>query len=331
MGAAEIALVAVLAAAALLFSSFSSVSQNEYGLLFNWVTKTISPEVYHGGRHFIGPWNNFVIFPATVQTIEFSERGEHRSTESLHTRTKEGLGLHLSIAFQYKLIKEQIPELYKLTNTMYEGLFTRIARDQLLESASEYEGPQYWKQRADIADRMAERVGKSLNTSHCNLWSLQLLDINLPTKYEDSITETQVQNQLIQTRLSQQKAAAIRADTEILKADFDRRISVVQAGAQANFTMRTKLAQATALSRKVDAEAEALEYARKAMHLSPEESVRYTRLMAYSNLENATILSDVAGLTPTLSFGSLRGAQPHVAEGAQEGEEATDILERRRA
>jgi hypothetical protein len=122
------------------------------------------------------------------------------------------LGLHLSIAFQYKLIKEQIPELYKLTNTMYEGLFTRIARDQLLEAASEYEGPQYWRQRADIADRMMERVGRQLNTSHCNLWSLQLLDINLPTKYEDSITETQVQNQLIQTRRSQQQAAVIRAE-----------------------------------------------------------------------------------------------------------------------
>merc|ERR1719414_1134957 len=121
-----------------------------------------------------------MVFPATAQTIEFSERAMLSSSGMLHTRTKEGLGLHLSIAFQYKLDPEQLPELYRLTNYQYEGIFTRIARDQLLEAASEYEGPQYWLQRHHIGTHMRKLVDDQLRASHASVWGLQLLVIDLP-------------------------------------------------------------------------------------------------------------------------------------------------------
>jgi len=290
-------------------ASLGSVKQNEYGLLLNWVTKEIKPQVFHGGRHFIGPWNGFITFPATVQTVEFSERHDRRTAEPLHTRTKEGLGLQLSISFQYKLKSAEIPQLYALTNSAYEGLFTRIARDQLLEAAAKYNGPQYWQERDKISDEMRDLVKASLDASHCTLWNLQLLDINLPATYEDSITKTQVQNQLIRTRESQQRAASVRADTEVLNSTYHRDISVVQAGANANFTLKTKEAQALAASRKIDAEAEALEYARNAMEFSAEDAVSYAALSAYSQLENATILANINGPMPALK---LRGSGSNI-------------------
>jgi len=290
-------------------ASFGSVRQNEYGLVFNWMTKSITPKVYHGGRHMIGPANSFVVFPATVQTIEFSERRGRRTAERLHTRTKEGLALQLSISFQYLLKKDDLPELYALTNINYEGLFTRLARDQILEAASEYEGPQYWQERDRIAEYMHKLVAGSLNESHCTLWDLQLLDVDLPNIYEDSITKTQVQNQLIQTRKNEQAAASIRADTDVLRSKFQRDISVVQAGATANFTLKTKEAQAEAVARKISAEAEALEYARKAMNMSSKDVVDYATLTAYSQLDNATLLANINGAIPTFK---LRGAPAQV-------------------
>lgn len=294
--------VVLLSALLLLLLSVGSVEQNEYGLMYNWMTKQIGTHVVHGGTHMIGFWNSFVTFPATVQTIEFSDRIGLRTAERLHTRTKEGLGLHLSISFQYQLEKENIPKLYALTNIQYEGLFARIARDQLLEAAAEYEGPQYWLERRHIGDHMRRLVDRKLKESYSQLWGLQLLVIDLPDRYEKSITMTQVQNQIIQTRRSQQIAASIRADTEVLQAAFTRDIEVVRADAQANFTLETKLAIAEAARRKIAAEAEALQYARQTLGLSPEGAVEYSEMMAYGQLDNATFLANVPGIMPAMGM-----------------------------
>jgi len=314
-------------------SSVGQVDQNEYGLVMNWVTKKIGNQVYHGGTHPIGFWNTFITFPATIQTIEFSERPWMHTASSLHTRTKEGLGLHLSISFQYKLNPDEIPKLYALTNLQYEGLFTRIARDQLLEAASEYEGPNYWQNRRVIGDHMRRLVDEQLRDSYASLWGLQLLVIDLPDNYELSITMTQVQQQMAKTRRNEQVATGIRADTEVMSADFNKQVQVIQAGADANYTLATKLAEAEAAKRKITAEADALAFTRKELKLSAAGAVEYQQLGAYANLENATFLANVLGTTPVINA----GAKPAAAliqqatssdEGVKIAKEAVSVVEK---
>jgi hypothetical protein len=305
---ASCAFCALVGAAVVALISVGQVDQNEYGLVMNWVTKKIGNQVCHGGTHFIGFWNTFVVFPATIQTIEFSERPWLHTTSPLHTRTKEGLGLHLSISFQYKLNPDEIPKLYALTNLQYEGLFTRIARDQLLEAASEYEGPMYWQDRRKIGDHMRRLVDDQLRDSYASLWGLQLLVIDLPDQYEMSITMTQVQQQMAKTRANEQVAAGIRADTEVMTADYNKQIKVIQAGADANFTLETKLASAEASKRKIDAEAKALALTRKELKLSAVGAVEYQQLQAYAGLVNATFLANVLGTTPVIQAGASAAA-----------------------
>mmetsp|Transcript_14276 Transcript_14276/g.42565 ORF Transcript_14276/g.42565 Transcript_14276/m.42565 type:complete len:373 (+) Transcript_14276:81-1199(+) len=283
--------------------SIDAVEQTQYGLVFNWVTKSFKEEVYHGGTHFIGFWNKFVVFPATIQTIEFGNR--RPGQEMLHTRTKEGLGLHLGISFQYLLDPERLHELYSLTNVNYEMLFTRVARDQLLEAASEYEGPQYWLERQRIGDHMRGLVNTELHKHCAALWGLQLLDIDLPDRYEESITLTQVQQQMMKTRRNEQEAARIRADTEVLTADFARLILVTQSGAQANFTLKTLSAKAEAARKKITMEAETLGYVRQKLKLSPIHAVEYQELAAYNDLVNATFLANLPKATAVVGAGGL--------------------------
>lgn len=273
----------------------------------------------------------FVIFPATVRTIEFSDRPWQHTSRKLHTRTKEGLGLHLSISFQYQLIPEDIPKLYALTNSNYESLFTRIARDQLLEAAAVYEGPQYWLQRKEIGQHMMRLVDGQLKNSYATLWGLQLLLIDLPDQFEHSITMTQVQKQMTKTRENEQVAAGIRADIEVMGADYNRQIKIIQAGADANYTLNTKLAEAEAAKRKIDAEAEALAYTRKELKLTGMGAVEYQQLTAYAGLENATFLANVLGTTPVISAGAKpapatllqKAASPDSRPAAPEGEAQT--------
>lgn len=310
--------------------SLAQVDQNQYGLVFNWVTKRIGVDVYHGGTHFIGFWNRFVLFPATVQTIEFSKRDIRNTADALHTRTKEGLALYLDIAFQYRLQPEGLPALYKLTNMQYESLFVRIARDQILGAASAYEGPQYWLERKEIGDQMRNLVHGELNQSHADLWDFQLLRIDLPDQYESSITGTQVQEQMVKTRKNEQVAAGIRVDTEIMQAEFHRKIRVVQAGADANYSLVTKLAEAEAQKRRIAAEADALRYTRANLKLSSVGAVKYQQLGAFAGLENATFLADIFGANganPVMGIGPSANVGSFLQESATTMEDSPSKME----
>merc|ERR1719203_517797 len=140
-------------------------------------------------------------------------------------------------------------DLYKVTAAQYESLFTRIARDQILEAAGDYEGPQYWLERQTIGEHMKNRLRDQLEKNFASLWDLQLQVIDLPDKYEGSITQTQVQQQMVVTRQNEQKAASIRADTDVLKAEYGRKVRVVGAEAQANYTKLTKTTEAEVAKR----------------------------------------------------------------------------------
>jgi len=98
----------------------------------------------------------------------------------------------------------------------------------------------------------------------------------------------------INTRRNEQKATSIRADTEVLKAEFDRKIQVVRAGAEANYTIATRLAAAEATGRKIKAEGDALKYLRRHLNLSADGAVKFQALTAYGGLNNATFVANVA-------------------------------------
>lgn len=52
--------------------SMDSLEPLQYGLVYNKFSKKIGKEVYESGRYLIGPFNNFIIYPANLITIEFS-------------------------------------------------------------------------------------------------------------------------------------------------------------------------------------------------------------------------------------------------------------------
>jgi len=174
----------------LLAFSWDTVEPTEWGLKYNTLTKNIDEKtVYDGGRYFVFLFNSFITFPRVMKTIEFSARYGANSGP-LRTRTQEGLALGLHISFQYELIPSKIPNLYQLANTAYEGTFIRIARDTILQEAGSYEAPKYWEERTTIGMSMKKTLDQELQSAYARCVYLQLLEIELPTSYEDSIVLT---------------------------------------------------------------------------------------------------------------------------------------------
>lgn len=296
-----------------LFMSLGSLQPTEYGLRYNRFNKVIDESyTYHGGRHIIGPFKTFLVFPATVQNLEFSNRKGHATAPPLETRTggQAGLKLNLHIAFQYHLARDQLPALYKLANINYESIFLKIARDTLLKAAAEYTAQEYWEERPAIGAEMFKRVNTALMTSHATCTGLQIMIIELPDQYEQSIVTTQVQKQGVKTKRNQQQAALIRAQIGVLIADYQNNITVTLSTATANAALTVQSASARASKNKIDAENYALGDVTDNLHLSAAGMVEYQRNFAYTTKPNASFLFGVTSAVTVLGGNSGASQQP---------------------
>mmetsp|Transcript_38386 Transcript_38386/g.99301 ORF Transcript_38386/g.99301 Transcript_38386/m.99301 type:complete len:412 (-) Transcript_38386:44-1279(-) len=288
-----ICLVSMILVLGLVLVSIASVAPTEYGLRYNRFSKSVDGGyVYRGGRHLIGPWGSLMSFPATRQNVEFSTRAGAQSGP-LSTRTQEGLSLRLHIVFQYRLIQDKVPVLYKLAASNYEVLFMKVARDVLLKSAAHYNAPQYWTDRDRIGKEMHDLVNRALVASYAECPGLQIMVIELPDQYEQSIVATQVQKQQIKTKENEQKATYIRAQIGVMVANYNRNITVTLAGANADAMRVTQSAEAEAQQKKIDAENVALKGVKDDLNLTASGLVGYQRALALQQMPSSTFLYGV--------------------------------------
>jgi regulator of protease activity HflC (stomatin/prohibitin superfamily) len=274
--------------------SLGAVAPLQYGIKYNSFNKAAQTDnIYPPGRYFIFPWNNFLLFPSSVQTIEFTNEVALAVNgiryEPLHTRTKEGLGLHLQVSLQYRLNREHLGKLYQEFNMNYAQVFISSLRDVLIKAASEYEAAELWSDRGTVGDKMQNLVDRELKNMYAECWGLQLMVIDLPDLFEGSIVHTQVQKQSVRTRQNEQMSARIHAETTVIKAEFDRKVKVLMAEGHANYTFTTKQAEAHAQQARIDAESDVLAQVQKSLKLDADGLVLYQKYGAVDMLDQSNL------------------------------------------
>ncbi len=60
----------------LLILSMDSIKPLHYGITYNKISKYVSEEVFDNGRYLIGPLTSFIIYPAYLKNMEFSNGRE---------------------------------------------------------------------------------------------------------------------------------------------------------------------------------------------------------------------------------------------------------------
>lgn len=293
-------LLLVLGLGALAGASLGSVPPLHYGIKYNHFSKAAdTATVYSPGRYLIGPFNKFLLFPSIVQNLEFVT-DPHIAVAGiryppLHTRTKEGLGLHLQVSLQYLLQQENLGRLYEEFNQNYESVFTSSVRDVLIKAASEYEATQLWEDRQTFGDRMQKMVSTKLEKTYAQCWGLQLMIIDLPDDFESSIVRTQVQKQSLLMREQEQQSLKIRAETKVIQAEYARKVKIIMAEGQANYTVTTKEAQAEAQKNKIGVESEVLGELKTKLKLGADGLVRYQKYGAMDDLADASLFYGFSG------------------------------------
>lgn len=285
----------LIALAAAAVFSLGSVPQLHYGIKYNKFNKAATTDtVYEPGRHLIGPFNTFLLFPSSAQNVEFiSDRNLQTDGvryESLQTRTKEGFGLKLQVAFQYRLQKDKVGDLYNTFNQGYQDVFTSVARDTLIKAASEYNAVQLWKERENFATKMQNMIDAELRKNYATCWSLQLTIIDLPDQFETKLTKTQVQEQEILVREQEQTSAKIHAQTSVIEAEYKRKVKVLMAEGSANYTILTREAEAQARQKRIETESSILKSIKEKLQMDAGDLVTYQRYGALDDLVNASIL-----------------------------------------
>lgn len=265
------------------------------GIRYNYFNKYVDMEhTFDSGRYFIGPWNTFVKFPSALQSIEFSN--EERLGDlgvrypPLHTRTKEGLALHMQVALQYQLRRDEVGKLYREFNQDYEQMFVSTIRDTLIKAAADYEAQQLWKIRHEVGVKMHSMVNEALRETYAECWGLQLMVIELPQMFDQAIVQTQVQKQNFSTMQYAQQATQIRAETGVIAAEYDRRVKVIMAYGQANYSLNVKTAKASARKQTLEVEAGVLDGIKGELQLGADDLVEYQELSAIQMLRNASVL-----------------------------------------
>lgn len=299
-------------------NSLDTVPPLNYGIKYNKLTKYADVETIHGaGRRFIGPWNKFILFPSSVQNVEFSSglalapSPDGVRYPSLHTRTQDGLALHLHVALQYQLRQHDVGKLFAEFSVNYEAFFISQARDALIKVAAEYTATDMWKRRKELGQEMQNTVGEVLSTTYADVWGLQVLDMLLPDSFSDAIVLTQVTAQNYSTMQFAQNATVVRAETKVVKSEFDRKVKEIRANGTANATLTKRKAMARAKRSKLEAESTVVSAIKDRLHLGPMDLVGYQQFIAVNAMPNASIMYGFSSDAKV-----LLGADPSAMPGA---------------
>ena len=275
-----------------LLISMDVVEPLEYGLPYNKFTKNIGKEAYESGRYILNPFKSFLKYPKNLVTIEFSENKKAES-KPLQTRTGEGLAVILSVSFQYQLIKDKIPNLYNLANIYFHSTYVRISRDVILKVGGMFNATDYWMNRVKIADIMKQTMDNELLKAFGHCISLQLLKIELPKTYEDSIVQTQVEIQKINMRKFEQSAELIRQNSLVIISEAEQKIRITNATGLAEASRIKAFAKANALNNTINAENKRYKMAMDELGFSQEDLLNYIYLDSIMNQNKAKLLIDV--------------------------------------
>jgi hypothetical protein len=242
--------------------TMTQLGQFKSGLIRNTVTGYVDMKTDYGpGRYWLGFWKEFIEFPTTLNTIEFSNDVPEKGVVQLHplrSRDKDGKLVFLDISVQYRLDRKNIGKIYELMLTSYEEVFIAELRDQFAKAANLFEIKEAWTNYDTITDLMRVRCEAVLKERYAECWGLQLWGVTLSQRFEDKLITTQVKKQAQKTQENAKVQNMVRARTKVLLAEYKKNITILEAKGAADAFLIQKEAVALGGARRIRAQATAM-------------------------------------------------------------------------
>jgi regulator of protease activity HflC (stomatin/prohibitin superfamily) len=172
-----------------------------------------------------------------------------------------------------------------------------MSRDVFMKVGGHYNATSYWTERDQIAAFMKLKLNEELQRAYATCEGLQVLRIDLPKSFEDSIVSTQVEVQKISMRKFEQQAELIRQDINVIISEAQQEIKVTNATALAEAYKLKQYAKAKATELTIDTETEIYKQVKNKIGLKDQAFNDY---IYYTNLQNQKDAHVLVGLQSSI-------------------------------
>lgn len=315
-------------------AGFIEVTRLNFGLAKNGVSGVVDLESpMSEGRYYLGFWSAAILFPNTLQTIEFSEEKPEEGVQHLSVlrgRDRDGKRIYLDVSVQYLLSKNKVGAIYQDMLTFYEDIYISELRYELSKACNYFAIADAWENYTNVVSIMQSACETALTRYHATCWGLQLWGIRLESKYESALIRTQVRKQAQRTEQNRKLHTVVRAQTEVLLASYRRNKTVIEAQGEADRYLIDEDAKAKAEKKWMDAQAQAIEIVKNAVkiknetEMTAEQLIKYQKLVMLSNKSDTNFI--VKG-TSSLDVSTAREIK-QLAQGSLSGSDSLAVGEK---
>lgn len=278
----------------LLTMSFETLTPLEAGIRVNFINSQIlaADKPYTAGRHAIGILYNFIKYPSTLQTVEFTDNpltdmdGDYIEADgpAITAATSGGQTVRLEISFQYRLMLTQLEPLYRKYEKNYHTRFVTTSSTAIREISTRYETIDYFTDREAIAKVMHAAINVRLQEYYAVVVHFQLRRIDVPTLTERTILEKLTKAQGVFEAQNVQVSTLVRAGTGLSVSTFTEQAKLEVALAQKEAAIIGNKAQANSISISINATTQAYKMLKEELELDNEQLIQYLYLEQVRNL-----------------------------------------------
>jgi len=207
-----------------LFLSISSLEPTVYGIDFSRITYQLG-ETKKGGRHWLGIGHSFIEFPAVVRRIEFQNQGsEFKKGDTLRSRTFDGLEVKLELSLQYRFDEQNVQEVYKKFGLRYEEVYVQMVIETITRAATNFSSTQFFSERGNIGSYFEKELADTFrNEALAEVSTVRLLEVELPTPFQDAIQATEVARQDVVKADQERATREVEGQTLVAKAEQEQK------------------------------------------------------------------------------------------------------------
>ena len=225
--------VMLLLIAILIPVSLQQVNYDEVAIEYNTLDKSVNTNrLLKEGRYVLTPNSVLFKYKRTLQNIDMV------GPYVLECLTREGLHMRLDITTQYQIDKDLIFEIFFThgSEVQYITYLNSITRDAIKDVCPHFTGEDFFFQRARIEQAFGEELERVYNSSRAYATHelVQLRNVNHPHAYVIANQDKESVEQEKDRVLSEREEQITKATTNLVKAQFDANIKLVQAQAKAS-------------------------------------------------------------------------------------------------
>jgi len=232
-------LLAGLAVAAL-SQSFVVVPAGHVGVVFNVLGGVQPTPLGEGLRVVIPGIQSVVLYDARLKEVTLAKgrapAGAGTSGEDAITaRSKEGLEIGVDVTVQYRIKREEAPQLHRNLGPGYlETLIVPQIRSKVRDAVGLFNAAELIStQRTQLEAAVTKELRENLDAQHIELVSVLLRRIDIPPSVAQVIEEKQTAEQQVQVEINRRQQAEIAAQRAVIQAKGERDAAILRAEGEA--------------------------------------------------------------------------------------------------